>query len=165
MYYIVSKKELPEMIVPEVPKYYATMSADKKKQKYETNEWGDAQTKRIVLGSSIDSALQAAYLQNTDSVIVYYGDYYVYRIDSVDASQLRKPTKVEEPLVQVASIMWYTGNLRPRQIGKISAKEPEKFKHATPDQINNNATKMAIDSSGQRFVYQHPIQWNWISKS
>lgn len=155
-YWIVSNNELPDVVNPEIPKWYTERDQATRRRALSEKWWGDFQTKRILLANTIDDALQVGFLRGD----ITQKELYVYQVFYVQTNLLRKPTKEEEPMVQKVGLSWYTGRVKVKYMGKISRTILEKR--------NTDFFLLRPEKPGEKDsprVYLTNYKWEWVEKA
>jgi hypothetical protein len=161
-YYIVSNSKLPDVLSPEVPKFYSNMSRDHKLVYARNNYWGDMKTPRISLFTSIDDAIEGSFLYRTSYALSPdQSDWFVYEVFMVQRDKLKRPDKTEEPLVQKVPIQWYTGRVKLKYRGQIEIKRVD----AGGKQEGFPLTDKKTNSGEAPTLWLVKTQWSWISKA
>lgn len=160
-YYIVSNSKLPDVISPEVPKFYSNMDRERKILYARNNYWGDMKTPRISLFTSIDDAIQGSFLYRTGyGVNPSETRWYVYEAFMVQQDKVRKPEKTEEPLVQKVPVLWYTGQARLKLKGLIRVQLIDVGRK----QEGFPLTDKTVDSNAVPMLWLVNHRWSWIAK-
>lgn len=155
-YFIVTNNELPDVVNPEIPKWYSDRDHATKRRAINEKWWGDMKTKRILLADSIDDALQVAFLRGDLNT----RECFVYQAFMLQSNLLHKPTKEEEPLVQKVGVYWYTSRIRVKLVGKIE--------RIIVDDRNKDFVLLRPAKPGEKDspkLYIAKYKWNWLQKS
>ena len=160
-YFIVSNSKLPDVLSPEVPKFYSDMSRERKLDYVRNNYWGDMKTPRISLFTSIDDAIQGSFLYRSGYGVNHdEKEWFVYEAFMIQQDKVRKPDKTEEPLVQKVPVMWYTGKAKLKYRGQIEVRSVG----TNNKQGGFPLTDKKINSAEAPTLWLVNTNWSWIQK-
>jgi len=160
LYYIVSNTKLPDILSPEIPKFYKDMPRECRLEYTRNNFWGDMKTPRISLFTSIDAAIQGSFLYRAQYVAPENASWYVYSVFMVQQDKVRKPSKEEEPCVQLIPISWYTGNAKLKYLGTI---QPSRIDDG--NQKGFVLTDKNVYSDNAPTMYISKYRWEWLQRA